>query len=102
MESLAVSALGYGAASLTTLSLFPQALKTVRSGDTSAISLRMYGLFTLGVLAWAVYGLVTADGPVIAANLITLVPASIVLERKLRASWPGGPSPRRGSQGEKS
>lgn len=84
-----MSALGYGAASLTTLSLFPQALKTVRSGDTSAISLRMYGLFTLGVLAWAVYGLLRADGPVIAANLITLIPASVVLERKLRALLEG-------------
>jgi MtN3 and saliva related transmembrane protein len=89
MEPFTVSALGYGAASLTTLSLFPQALKTVRSGDTSAISLRMYGLFTLGVLAWAVYGLLRADGPVIAANLITLVPASVVLERKLRALLEG-------------
>jgi MtN3 and saliva related transmembrane protein len=96
MESFTANALGYTAASLTTLSLFPQAVKTVRSGDTSAISLRMYGLFTLGVLAWAIYGLVTADGPVIAANFITLVPATIVLERKLRASLaspraPGGP-----------
>ena len=89
MESFTVSALGYCAASLTTLSLFPQALKTVRSGDTSAISLRMYGLFTLGVLAWAVYGLLRADGPVIAANLITLIPASVVLERKLRALLEG-------------
>lgn len=60
MESFPVSALDYRAASLTTLSLFPQALKTVRSGDTSAISLRMYGLFTLGVLAWAIYGLLRA------------------------------------------
>lgn len=94
-----MSALGYGAASLTTLSLFPQAVKTVRSGDTSAISLRMYGLFTLGVLAWAAYGLVTADGPVIAANLITLVPATIVLDRKLRASLAGPPG-RRGPPGE--
>ncbi|MBD2717361.1 MULTISPECIES: SemiSWEET transporter [unclassified Synechococcus] len=99
MESFTVSALGYGAASLTTLSLFPQALKTVRSGDTSAISLRMYGLFTLGVLAWAVYGLLRADGPVIAANLITLIPASVVLERKLRSLLEGrdrrGPGGRR-------
>ena len=86
-----MSALGYGAASLTTLSLFPQALKTVRSGDTSAISLRMYGLFILGVLAWAIYGLLRADGPVIAANLITLMPASVVLERKLRALLEGRP-----------
>ena len=85
MESIAVNALGYGAATLTTLSLFPQAVKTVRSGDTSGISLRMYGLFTLGILAWAVYGVFKADGPVIVANLITLVPATVVLERKLRS-----------------
>ena len=84
-----MNALGYGAATLTTLSLFPQAVKTVRSGDTSGISLRMYGLFTLGILAWAVYGVFKADGPVIVANLVTLVPATVVLERKLRALLEG-------------
>ena len=41
------------------------------------------------MLAWAIYGLLRADGPVIAANLITLVPASVVLERKLRALLEG-------------
>ena len=60
------------AALLTTLSFFPQALKTLRSGDTSAISLRMYGCYT-------------GDGPLIVANLVTLVPEGILLERKLQA-----------------
>ena len=81
----AVRALGYIAALLTTLSFFPQALKTLRSGDTSGISLRMYGLFTAGIALWAVYGFCTGDGPLIVANLVTLVPAGIVLERKVRA-----------------
>jgi MtN3 and saliva related transmembrane protein len=40
---------GYIAATLTTISFFPQALKTLRSRDTHAISLRMYLLFTSGV-----------------------------------------------------
>lgn len=83
--SPAVRALGYGAALLTTVSFFPQALKTLRSGDTSAISLRMYGLFTAGIALWAVYGVCTGDGPLIVANLVTLVPAGIVLERKLQS-----------------
>ncbi len=100
MASFAVQALGYGAAALTTLSIFPQAIKTLRSGDTRAISLRMYGLFTLGVLAWAAYGLAIADGPVIVANLITLVPASIVLERKLRATLAGAAARRRATAEE--
>jgi MtN3 and saliva related transmembrane protein len=85
LVSPAVRALGYVAALLTTVSFFPQALKTLRSGDTSAISLRMYGLCTLGIALWAVYGVCTGDGPLIVANLVTLVPAGIVLERKLRA-----------------
>jgi MtN3 and saliva related transmembrane protein len=49
LVSPAVRALGYVAALLTTVSFFPQALKTLRSGDTSEISLRMYGLCTLGI-----------------------------------------------------
>ena len=85
LVSPAVRALGYVAALLTTLSFFPQALKTLRSGDTSGISVRMYGLFTAGIALWAIYGFCTGDGPLIVANLITLVPAGIVLERKVRA-----------------
>ncbi len=82
---LPVTLLGYAAASLTTLSFFPQAIKTVRSGDTRGISLGMYALFTAGVSLWAIYGLAIGDGPLVAANGLTLVPALVVLERKLRA-----------------
>ncbi|MEX0587851.1 MAG: SemiSWEET transporter [Cyanobium sp.] len=85
LVSPAVRALGYVAALLTTLSFFPQALKTLRSGDTSAISLRMYSLFTAGIALWAIYGFYTGDGPLIVANLVTLVPSGIVLERKIRS-----------------
>jgi len=81
----AVTALGYAAASLTTLSFFPQAIKTLRGADVSGISLRTYGLLTTGIAAWAVYGFLLHDGPLIVANLITLLPASVVLERRIQA-----------------
>jgi len=84
MLDVLIRLLGYTAAVLTTLSFFPQALKTLRSGDTSGISLRMYLLFTSGISLWALYGLLNRDGPVLVANLVTLVPAGVVLERKLR------------------
>ncbi|MGA1137306.1 MAG: SemiSWEET family sugar transporter, partial [bacterium] len=47
MSSLspAVQLLGYAAGSLTTLSFIPQAIKTLRTGDTRGFSLRMYALF---------------------------------------------------------
>ena len=75
--------IGYLAAGLTTASFFPQAVKTLRSGDTRAISLGMYALFTTGVALWSLYGLLVNDGPVLAANLITLIPAAVVLQRKI-------------------
>ncbi len=74
---------GYLAAGLTTVSFFPQAIKTLRSGDTKSISLGMYGLFTSGVALWSLYGFLVKDGPVLVANLITLVPAAVVLQRKI-------------------
>ena len=77
--------IGYAAASLTTISFFPQAVKTLRSGDTRSISLGMYALFTSGVMLWSLYGLMVADGPVLIANLITLIPAAVVLQRKIAA-----------------
>ncbi|MFM7360642.1 MAG: SemiSWEET family sugar transporter [Cyanobium sp.] len=81
---LPVTLLGYAAAILTTLSFFPQAIKTVRSGDTSGISLPMYLLFTTGISLWAIYGLFTRDGPLLAANAITLLPTLVVLQRTFR------------------
>ena len=61
----AIAALGYVAASLTTLSFIPQAIKTLRTGDTRGISLRMYALFTAGIALWGIYGLLTGDGPLL-------------------------------------
>ena len=74
---------GYIAATLTTISFFPQALKTLRSRDTHSISLRMYLLFTTGVAFWVLYGWKVGDGPVLMANFITLIPSLIVLVLKL-------------------
>ena len=79
----AIAALGYVAASLTTLSFVPQAIKTLRTGDTSGISLGMYLMFTSGVVVWAIFGLVTGDGPVLISNLITALPAGLILQRKI-------------------
>jgi len=84
-----IEILGYAAATLTTVSFVPQAIKTLRSGDTAAISLRMYLLFTSGIALWGVYGLLKGDGPLIAANAITLVSAGLILQCKRRAVLAG-------------
>ncbi len=77
------SLFGYSAAFLTTIAFVPQALHSWRTRDLSGISLPMYALFTLGVALWLCYGLVIGSLPVIAANAVTLVLASVVLWLKI-------------------
>jgi len=76
-------ALGYVAAILTTSSFIPQAVQTLRTRDTAGISLGMYVMFTSGVVIWALFGLVSGDGPVLISNVITAVPAGLILHRKI-------------------
>jgi MtN3 and saliva related transmembrane protein len=76
--------IGYIAAFLTTASFIPQALHTFRSRDVSGISLSMYGVFTVGVSLWLLYGFVLGAWPVVLANAITLALAITILTMKLR------------------
>ena len=71
--------IGYAAASLTTLSFVPQAVKIIRSRDTHGISIEMYSAFTFGILLWLVYGIGKRDLAIIAANAVTLSLASVIL-----------------------
>lgn len=70
---------GYAAATLTTLSFVPQAVKIIRSRDTHGISIEMYSAFTFGILLWLVYGIGKRDLAIIAANAVTLSLASVIL-----------------------
>lgn len=76
--------IGYCAAFLTTLAFVPQAHHSWKTRDLSGISLPMYGLFSLGVMSWLVYGFLISSWPIIAANSITLVLACAVLILKIK------------------
>ena len=75
--------LGYCAAALTTLSFLPQALLTLRTRDVAGIPLGMYGAFTLGVALWLAYGLMLGQWPIVVANALTLLLASVILVMKV-------------------
>jgi MtN3 and saliva related transmembrane protein len=79
-----VTITGLVAAFCTTISFLPQAVKTIRTKDTTSISLSMYALFTFGTLMWFLYGLFSSNVPVYLANGITLIFAMIILGYKLR------------------
>ncbi len=76
--------IGLLAAAFTTACWLPQALKTIRSQDTSGISLVTQIMFTVGVFLWLIYGLHLNNWPLIIANAITFVLVSIILVLKLR------------------
>jgi MtN3 and saliva related transmembrane protein len=76
--------IGFVAATLTTASFIPQAWLTFKTKDVSGISLGMYSVFTTGVAAWLVYGLMLGAWPVVVANAVTLALASGILVMKLR------------------
>lgn len=64
--------IGLTAAACTTFSFLPQIIKTIRTKNTSGISLTMYSVFSVGILLWLTYGIIKKDIPIIAANAVTL------------------------------
>ena len=77
--------IGFIAAILTTISFIPQVIRVYKTGDTKAISLKMYLLFSTGVFFWLIYGILIGELPIIAANFITLILALFILIKKVRS-----------------
>lgn len=76
--------IGMVAAVLTSASFIPQALKVIKTKDTSGISLVMYSMFVLGVVLWTIHGFIINDMAVIFANIVTFFFAAIVLVYKIK------------------
>lgn len=79
-----ITVLGLIAGTLTTISFIPQVIKVVTSKSTKDISFLMFLIFTIGVFAWLMYGLLISDLPVIIANFITFILSLIILIYKIR------------------
>jgi MtN3 and saliva related transmembrane protein len=77
---------GIVAGMLTTVSFLPQVWRIWRRKSADDVSMPMFLLFTVGVAAWLVYGLLIHSMPVIAANVVTLVLAGTVIGLKVRYS----------------
>ncbi|MBR0717074.1 SemiSWEET transporter [Bradyrhizobium liaoningense] len=86
MESFVIKMLGFAAATCTTLAYAPQFIKVWKTRSTEDISLWMFLLMVLGLVLWLVYGLLSGDAPLVAANAITIVLAGGILYMKLKYS----------------
>lgn len=66
------TALGLGAAFLTSVAFVPQVVRNFRRKHVDDLSFSTFGTFTLGVLLWLVYGVMIESLPIILANVFTL------------------------------
>jgi MtN3 and saliva related transmembrane protein len=82
METFTI--IGLVAATCTTISFVPQAIRIIKTKHTKDISLAMYSIFTTGIFLWLVYGILVKDLPLIIANVITLLLTSIILILKIK------------------
>jgi MtN3 and saliva related transmembrane protein len=102
-DPLMIDAIGFAAATLTTLSFVPQLVKTWQTQSSGDLSLGMLVAFVAGILLWIVFGVATHAAPVVAANVATLVLAScqtgLTLRYRRRAGTPRvGPAGRAKSE----
>lgn len=79
-----VDIIGTVGAILTTIAAVPQATKVIRTRHTNDLSLAMYIMIFVGTCFWLVYGVMLQQWPLIIANLLTLLPISVILVMKLR------------------
>ena len=84
MDPFLIKLIGFAAATCTTAAYAPQAIKVWKTRSTGDISLGMFLVMVLGLALWLVYGLLSGDAPLVAANAITIVLAGCILFMKLK------------------
>ena len=83
MTPAAITAIGYIAGTLTTISFLPQLIKTWRCKSAREISWGLLLVFAAGVTLWLVYGLELRSAPIIVANVATLALVLLILALKV-------------------
>ncbi|WP_234881870.1 SemiSWEET family transporter [Agrobacterium larrymoorei] len=63
----------------------PQVWKVLKTGDTAAISARMYALTVVGFALWTTFGILRTEWPIILTNSICFCLSGYILIRKIRA-----------------
>jgi MtN3 and saliva related transmembrane protein len=84
MEFDFTTTLGLVAGVLTTIAYVPQLIKTWQSKSANDLSWSMLIILCTGIILWLVYGTSVHDVPIIAANIVTLLLASIILVLKIK------------------
>ena len=79
-----ITIIGLIAAVFTTISLCPQLIKVWKTKSTKDISMGMFSLFCVGVFLWFVYGVLVNDLPIMIANSLAFIQATIIIFFKMK------------------
>ncbi len=86
MEAMLPTLVGFAAGCLGIYGLVPQILKCWRTGETAALSLRMFAVRAFGAVLWTIYGFVVWSLPVLIFSALGLVLISTILILKVRGN----------------
>lgn len=84
MKQSVINAIGFAAATCTTISFLPQLLRVIKLRSARDVSLVMFIIFSVGTALWLVYGLFLHSLPVTIANAITFSLSLAILILKLK------------------
>ncbi|MFZ1291617.1 MAG: SemiSWEET family transporter [Melioribacteraceae bacterium] len=76
--------IGYFAAAVGSLIFIPQAIQTVKTKNTKALSLPSFILISLNNFLWMLYGLLTMDVAIILSQVFVLPLGLLILVYKFR------------------
>jgi MtN3 and saliva related transmembrane protein len=76
--------IGFAAGTLTTICFVPQVLQVWRTKRADDLHMGTLVSFTIGIVLWLTYGLLTQQWPVILSNAVTLALQCAILYLKLR------------------
>ncbi len=90
-SDLAVTLIGFAAASMSTFAFAPQVWRTWRLKHTEGVSVGMFAMHFTGIVLWFSYGALRGDAPIVAANAIAfvLVATQLLLVRRYRVRGRG-------------
>ncbi len=86
MEAMLPTLVGLIAGCIGTYSFVPQVLKCWRTGETGAISLRMFAVRTFGASLWTFYGFVIWSLPVLIFSAVGLLLCLTILVLKVQGN----------------
>jgi len=81
-----MTALGFIAGTMTTLSFLPQVIRSYRARSAASFSWGWLVLFAGGVSVWTCYGVFRSDVAIVWTNAVTLVLVVILIMLRIRGA----------------